>query len=108
MDRRFARARLGSTFVASQSSKSASMVRTLTGVRILATGSYAPGPVVTNEDLAALGFDADWIFQRTGIRRRRQLPAHLATSDMAAEAGRRCIERSGLSKSDIDLVILCT
>jgi 3-oxoacyl-[acyl-carrier-protein] synthase-3 len=94
--------------MANQASKNTSIVRTLMGVEVVATGSYAPEPVVTNEDLAPLGFDPDWIFQRTGIRQRRQLPAHLATSDMALEAGRRCIARAGASKSDIDLVIVCT
>ena len=49
-------------------------VRRLMGVQILATGSYVPDQVVDNEDLATLGFDAEWILQRTGIRERRILP----------------------------------
>jgi 3-oxoacyl-[acyl-carrier-protein] synthase-3 len=84
------------------------VLRKLTGVQILATGSYVPDQVVKNEDLATLGFDADWIIQRTGIRERRHAPPDIATSDMALAAARRCIERAGVNTDDIDLVILAT
>lgn len=82
--------------------------RALQGVRFCATGSYAPDQVVRNEDLKRLGCDEDWIVQRTGIRERRHLPRDLATGDMAYEAGRRCIEQSGVDPSTIDMLILAT
>jgi hypothetical protein len=43
-------------------------VRRLMGIQVVATGSYVPDCVVTNEQLATLGCDAEWILQRTGIR----------------------------------------
>jgi 3-oxoacyl-[acyl-carrier-protein] synthase-3 len=80
----------------------------LLGVQVVGVGSYAPEVVVRNEDLVALGHDADWIVQRTGIRQRRHAPAGMATSDMAVEAAKRCIEESGLDPREIDLVLLGT
>ena len=61
-------------------------LKKLTGLQVLATGSYAPEEVGRNEDLAALGYDADWIVQRTGILERRRVAPHQATSDMAVAA----------------------
>jgi 3-oxoacyl-[acyl-carrier-protein] synthase-3 len=85
-----------------------SPIRRLTGIRLVGTGSYAPEPVVTNADLAALGFDEDWIVQRTGILERRFAPPEMATSDIATIAAQRCIESSGVDPADIDLLILGT
>ncbi|MEX0937155.1 MAG: beta-ketoacyl-ACP synthase III [Pirellulales bacterium] len=84
------------------------LLRRLTGVQIVGTGSYVPEQVVRNEDLAALGYDADWIIQRTGIRERRHAPKEMATSDMAIAAARRCMEQAAASPADIDLVLLAT
>lgn len=84
-------------------------LRILTGFQIIATGSYVPDQVVTNEDLRErLGFDDTWIVQRTGIRERRQVPEGMATSDLCYEAARRCIDSAGVNKDDIDLLILAT
>ncbi len=80
----------------------------LLGVQVVGLGSYAPDLVVRNEDLVSLGHDPDWILQRTGIRQRRHAPPGTATSDMAVEAAKRCIEQSGLDPQEIDLVLLGT
>src|SRR5476651_148889 len=83
--------------------------RRLTGVRILATGSYVPDSVVTNEHLhQRLGFDSDWIVKRTGILERRHVLPHQATSDLCYEAAQRCIDSAGVKPSDIDLLLLAT
>ena len=85
-----------------------SPLRKLLGVKILATGSYVPDQVIRNEDLAKLGYDADWIRQRTGILERRHAPPEMATSDMAIEASKRVMESAGVTAADIDLVLLGT
>jgi 3-oxoacyl-[acyl-carrier-protein] synthase-3 len=85
-----------------------SPLRRLTGVQILGTGSYVPEQVVTNEALASLGCDADWIIQRTGIRERRHAPPEISTSDMAVAAAERCLKTAGVDRSEIDLVVLAT
>jgi 3-oxoacyl-[acyl-carrier-protein] synthase-3 len=64
--------------------------------------------VVRNEDLAALGYDADWILQRTGITQRRRAAPHEATSDLALAAARDCLASAQVSADEIDLVILGT
>ena len=74
--------------VASQSRQ----VNRLTGAQILATGSYAPENVIHNEDLAELGYDADWIVKRTGIQARCWAADDQATSDIAYEAAVRCLK----------------
>ena len=85
-----------------------SPLRRLTGVQIVGTGSFVPDNVVTNEELASLGCDADWIIQRTGIRERRHAPPEMSTSDMAVAAAERCIEAAGVDRSEIDLLVLGT
>lgn len=81
---------------------------TLMGVQVLGTGSYLPDNVVRNDDLTRLGCDADWIVQRTGIRERRHAPPDMATSDMAVEAARRCLDRSDIDPAEIDLLLVGT
>ena len=83
--------------------------RSLTGVRILASGSYVPDAVVTNDHLhERLGFDSNWIVKRTGILERRHVLPHQATSDLCHEAALRCIAAAGIDKKDIDLLVLAT
>ncbi|NND99895.1 MAG: ketoacyl-ACP synthase III [Pirellulaceae bacterium] len=77
-------------------------------IRVLATGSYVPEEIVTNEDLAALGCDSDWIVRRTGILRRRRAASDQATSDLCYEAALRCMDEAGVSADDIDLIIVAT
>lgn len=80
----------------------------VTGVRIAATGSSVGAEVVTNEDLAALGCDSEWIVRRTGIRQRRRAPDGVATSDLCYEASIECLERAGVAIDQIDLIIVAT
>src|SRR5579862_1752373 len=83
--------------------------RSLTGVKVVATGSYVPDAVVSNDHLhERFGFDSDWIVKRTGIRERRHALAHQATSDLCREAGKRCIANAGVDPADIDLLVLAT
>lgn len=86
----------------------ATRIRFIDSVRVLATGGFVPNNVVRNEDLAALGYDADWILQRTGIRERRHAPPDMATSDMAYEAAIQCIEQIDANADEIDLLIVAT
>jgi 3-oxoacyl-[acyl-carrier-protein] synthase-3 len=79
------------------------------GVRVLATGSYVPDAVVTNDHLhERFGFDSDWIVKRTGILERRHALPHQATSDLCYEAARRCLDQAGASARDVDLLVLAT
>ena len=85
-----------------------SPMRRLMGVQIVGTGSFVPDNVVTNEDLASLGCDADWIVKRTGIRERRHAPPEMCTSDMAVAAAERAMDAAGIQAADVDLLLLAT
>jgi 3-oxoacyl-[acyl-carrier-protein] synthase III len=83
--------------------------RSLTGVQILATGSYVPDRIVTNSDLQEIyGCDSGWIEQRTGILRRRYAGEQQATSDLCIEAARRAIRAGNVDPRMIDLVVVGT
>lgn len=82
---------------------------TLRPVRIAATGMYVPPKVVTNKDLESIMDTSDeWIRQRSGIEERRHIDGEVGTSDLALKAAEEAIQRSGLKKEDIDLIILAT
>ena len=79
------------------------------GARILAFGGYQPDNVVTNDDLAAVMDTSDeWIRSRVGIESRRIAGPGETVADMAVAAAGKAIAGSGISPSDIDLVIVAT
>lgn len=74
-----------------------------------AIGAYVPERILSNADLEKMVDTTDeWILKRTGIRERHIAAEDEYTSDMGAKAAELAIERSGVSKSDIDLVICAT
>lgn len=81
---------------------------TLLGIQVLGTGASVPDEIVRNEDLATLGYDADWIVQRTGIRERRRAPAGMATSELALSAARQCLDQANVEATDVDLIVVAT
>ena len=72
-------------------------------------GAYVPEKILSNADLEKMvDTTDDWIVKRTGIKERRIAAANEYTSDMAAKACELAIERSGVPKEEIDLVICAT
>ena len=83
--------------------------RTPCRARISSLATYVPPRVLTNADLERMVDTSDeWILQRTGIRERHIVDAGVATSDLAAEAARKAIERAGLTPDDIDFIVVGT
>jgi 3-oxoacyl-[acyl-carrier-protein] synthase-3 len=78
------------------------------GFSIASTGSYVPPKIVTNDDLASLGCDSEWIVQRTGIRERRQADSSQASSDLAYAAAMDCLQKAGVEPTDVDLIVVAT
>ncbi|HEY6498372.1 MAG TPA: beta-ketoacyl-ACP synthase III [Streptosporangiaceae bacterium] len=79
------------------------------GARILAFGGYQPDNVVTNDDLAAvMDTNDEWIRSRVGIISRRIAGPEETVADMAVAAAGKAIANSGVSPSEIDLVIVAT
>jgi 3-oxoacyl-[acyl-carrier-protein] synthase-3 len=79
------------------------------GFRVLATGSYVPDSIVSNDHLhQRFGHDSEWIVRRTGILERRHALPHQATSDLCVEAASRCLEQADVNSADIDMLVLAT
>ena len=72
-------------------------------------GAYVPEKVLTNDDLAKMVDTTDeWITKRTGIKERRIAAEGETTSDMGVKAAEKAIERSGIDKSEIDMIVVAT
>ncbi|MGM1055543.1 MAG: 3-oxoacyl-ACP synthase III family protein [Bacteroidota bacterium] len=79
--------------------------------KIAGLGSYLPENVVTNDDLSKLMDTNDaWIQERTGIQERRHIKKGdgNSTAVMGAKAARIAIERSGIDKDDLDMIVFAT
>uniref|UniRef100_A0A450S5N7 Beta-ketoacyl-[acyl-carrier-protein] synthase III n=1 Tax=Candidatus Kentrum sp. FM TaxID=2126340 RepID=A0A450S5N7_9GAMM len=77
--------------------------------RILGTGGYLPERIVTNAELEKSVATSDqWIWERTGIRKRHLVSGEETTSVLAEKASLSAIEAAGISAKDIDLIILAT
>ncbi len=69
---------------------------------------YVPDEVVTNDDLAKfVDTNDEWITTRTGIKERRILREG-GSSDIAAAAVEKLLQKKGIDPLDIDLVICAT
>ncbi|MCS6929379.1 MAG: ketoacyl-ACP synthase III [Saprospiraceae bacterium] len=77
---------------------------------ITGVNGWVPEDRLTNADLEKMVDTSDeWITTRTGIKERRILRTPgWATSDMAAEAVRGLITKTGISPGEIDLLIVAT
>lgn len=72
-------------------------------------GAYVPEKILTNEDLANMVDTSDeWITKRTGIKERHIAADDEFTSDMGVKAAEIAIQRSGVSKEEIDLIVCAT
>ena len=72
-------------------------------------GAYVPQKVLTNEDFVKMVDTTDeWITKRTGIKERHIAAENETTSDMGVKAAEIAIERAGLNKDDIDMVVCAT
>lgn len=71
---------------------------------------WVPEYRLTNDELSKMVDTSDeWIMQRIGIKERRILKdKNKATSDMAAEAVKALLKKTGTNPKDIDLVICAT
>lgn len=82
------------------------MVRgsTITGI-----GRALPSRILTNADLEQLVETTDeWIVSRTGIRERRIVEDHQASSDLGYEAAQEALADAGVTPQQLDLIIVGT
>ncbi|CAI8197839.1 MAG: 3-oxoacyl-[acyl-carrier-protein] synthase 3 [Flavobacteriaceae bacterium] len=79
--------------------------------KITGMGMYVPENEITNRDLTALmDTSHEWILERTGIESRRHIKKGdgNTTATMGVKASQIAIERSGIDKNDIDLILFAT
>jgi 3-oxoacyl-[acyl-carrier-protein] synthase-3 len=77
--------------------------------RIYSYGAARGDLSVPNEDLIGpIDSSDEWIRQRTGIITRSRASAGVLAVDLATDAAREAIEKSGIAADQIDLVIVAT
>jgi|TARA_B110000305_G_C19280311_1_gene558904 3-oxoacyl-[acyl-carrier-protein] synthase-3 len=77
--------------------------------RIYALGAARGNQVVTNDDIAGpIDSSDEWIRQRTGVATRTRATEDQSMMDLAVEASKEAIARSGVSPNEIGAVILAT
>jgi len=77
--------------------------------RIYSYGASRGDLVVPNQDLVGpIDSSDEWIQQRTGIITRTRASVGILAVDMATDAAREAIEKSGVAPEQIDLVIVAT
>ncbi len=82
---------------------------TMTRSVVIGCGSYLPGRVLSNAELAGKVDTSDeWIVQRTGIRERRIAAPGECTSDLAIAAAHAALANGDIDPQSIDLIILAT
>lgn len=76
---------------------------------IKSIASYLPEKILTNKDFEKfLDTSDEWISRRTGIKQRYVANEEEKTSDLAYKAGLKAIQRAGIKKDDIDMLIVAT
>lgn len=74
---------------------------------ITGVGGYVPPYILKNEELSRMVDTSDeWIMERIGIKERHiLLEEGKATSDMATEAVKQLLEKTGTDKDEVDMLI---
>jgi 3-oxoacyl-[acyl-carrier-protein] synthase-3 len=83
--------------------------RTQVRAKISSVGTYVPPRLLTNADLEKMVETNDqWIVERTGIRERHLVDKGVATSDLAFEAAKKCLEKRGIPANEVEVIIVAT
>jgi len=76
---------------------------------LLGLGAYVPERVMTNDEWSEyVDTSHEWIFERTGIERRRLAAEDETTVDLAVAAAERALADARLSPDDIDELVVAT
>lgn len=76
---------------------------------IAGTGSHTPDKILTNADLEKIVETSDeWIVTRSGIRERHIADKDTASSDIAAEASKKALQKAKINAKDLQAIICAT
>ena len=79
------------------------------GLHIVATGRYAPEKIVTNDDLSQIVDTSDeWIYTRTGMKKRHFCSGEEGNVFMASEAAKQALEKAGIDPEQIGALVVAT
>ena len=79
------------------------------GLKIIATGGFAPEKIITNEDLSKIVETSDeWITARTGMKKRHFCDGDEGNVFLATRAAAQALERAGIDKDEIGAVVVAT
>ncbi|NWF66490.1 MAG: ketoacyl-ACP synthase III [Campylobacterales bacterium] len=77
--------------------------------KFLSIGAYTPKNVMDNKYFESIvETDDEWIYKRTGIKTRFKADDNQYTSDLGVEAAKVAIQRAGIDKKDIGMIICAT
>src|SRR3990167_1919646 len=77
--------------------------------KIIATGSYLPHKILSNQDLEKMVDTSDeWIVSRSGIKERHIISDNETTNTMAYSAAADAITSGNINKSSINMIIVAT
>ncbi|WP_330184411.1 ketoacyl-ACP synthase III [Nocardia sp. NBC_01503] len=78
-------------------------------VAMLGIGAYRPERIVSNAEVCeVLDSTPEWIFDRTGINNRRWISGDETIRSMSVAAGERALKNTGIDRSKIGALVLCT
>ena len=79
------------------------------GLHIVATGRYAPEKIVTNDDLSQIVDTSDeWIYTRTGMKKRHFCSGEEGNVFMASEAAKQALEKAKIDPEQIEALVVAT
>lgn len=77
--------------------------------KIIATGSYLPERILSNQDLEKMVATSDeWIVSRSGIKQRHIAAKDETTTDLAYKAAISALDSSNFDKLDIGIIVVAT
>ena len=79
------------------------------GVKLVATGSYAPDNTYDIEEMSEIvGEDISEFMEPLGIEQKNVTGPDMSAADLAVKAGQDALEKAGMTADEIDLLILST
>ena len=80
----------------------------MVGIKVVSKGHAVPDKVVTNYDLSrVVDTNDEWIYSKTGIKE-RHFCENETNWELALKAADTAIERAGIDKSEIGMLIVAT
>jgi 3-oxoacyl-[acyl-carrier-protein] synthase-3 len=72
-------------------------------------GHYLPERIVSSEEAGSwVGATAEWVMNVSGIRERRFAADNESVADLAAKAGKDCLDRAGFEANRLGLIVVST